>query len=503
MLGAHRHHLLLLPDHRARPRRRHRPGPRPARRRRRRCPSAPTSTRSSTCSRRRAALEMHERLASLQRGRFRPAELLAAATAAREPRLGGRRPDRGRRARRPGGRPAGPTRAPPGPTRPRSLLTRDRGRRRPSWSTAAGRRPRGRAPARATSAGCCRTRSPPLWEDRMTHHPGHRDRRARHLTTRSSGRARRRPRAAAPTPRVVVEDGRVAWVGPAARRPGRRPAASTSAGRAVDPRLRRLPRPPGVRRRPARRVRRPDGRRALRRRRHRAPRSPRRGPRPTTSCARLLARPGRRDARAGHDDRRDQERLRAHRRRRGARACASPARSPTRRPSSARTSCPPEYADRRDDYLELVTGPMLAACAPHARWVDVFCEPPARTRSPATRRGAVLAAGRDAGLGPAGARQPARPRPRRAARRRARGGQRRPLHLPRPTPTSTRCAAAGDHGRDAAARRGVLDPVALPGRRAPCSTPGSRSRWPPTATRAPATRRRCRSSSRWPSGRWA
>lgn len=28
----------------------------------------------------------------------------------------------------------------------------------------------------------------------------------------------------------------------------------------------------------------------------------------------------------------------------------------------------------RADYLELVTGPMLAACAPHSRWVDVFCE---------------------------------------------------------------------------------------------------------------------------------
>jgi len=25
-------------------------------------------------------------------------------------------------------------------------------------------------------------------------------------------------------------------------------------------------------------------------------------------------------------------------------------------------------------YVELVTGPMLEACAPHARWVDAFCE---------------------------------------------------------------------------------------------------------------------------------
>jgi imidazolonepropionase len=33
---------------------------------------------------------------------------------------------------------------------------------------------------------------------------------------------------------------------------------------------------------------------------------------------------------------------------------------------------PPEVA--REDYLASVCGPMLAACAPHARWVDAFCE---------------------------------------------------------------------------------------------------------------------------------
>ncbi len=35
---------------------------------------------------------------------------------------------------------------------------------------------------------------------------------------------------------------------------------------------------------------------------------------------------------------------------------------------------PPEYAERADDYVALVAGPMLAACAPHARWADAFCE---------------------------------------------------------------------------------------------------------------------------------
>ena len=35
---------------------------------------------------------------------------------------------------------------------------------------------------------------------------------------------------------------------------------------------------------------------------------------------------------------------------------------------------PAEYADRVDDYVALVTGPMLDACAPYATWIDVFCD---------------------------------------------------------------------------------------------------------------------------------
>ena len=35
---------------------------------------------------------------------------------------------------------------------------------------------------------------------------------------------------------------------------------------------------------------------------------------------------------------------------------------------------PAEYADRADDYVDLVSGEMLDACAPHARWADVFIE---------------------------------------------------------------------------------------------------------------------------------
>ncbi len=35
---------------------------------------------------------------------------------------------------------------------------------------------------------------------------------------------------------------------------------------------------------------------------------------------------------------------------------------------------PVEYEDDPDGYVALVTGAMLDACAPHARWIDVFCE---------------------------------------------------------------------------------------------------------------------------------
>ena len=58
---------------------------------------------------------------------------------------------------------------------------------------------------------------------------------------------------------------------------------------------------------------------------------------------------------------------------------------------------PPEYDGDRAAYLDLVCGPMLSACAPHARWVDVFCE---RGAFDADEASAVLAAGRAAGLLP-------------------------------------------------------------------------------------------------------
>jgi imidazolonepropionase len=53
----------------------------------------------------------------------------------------------------------------------------------------------------------------------------------------------------------------------------------------------------------------------------------------------------------------------------------------------------------RETYLARVTGPMLTACAPHARWVDVFCEPGSEHAFDGDESRAVLAAGRAAGLG--------------------------------------------------------------------------------------------------------
>ncbi len=57
---------------------------------------------------------------------------------------------------------------------------------------------------------------------------------------------------------------------------------------------------------------------------------------------------------------------------------------------------PPEYEGRADDYVALVCGEMLTAAAPHARWIDAFCEVGAFD---VDQSRAVLAAGRDAGLG--------------------------------------------------------------------------------------------------------
>jgi imidazolonepropionase len=55
----------------------------------------------------------------------------------------------------------------------------------------------------------------------------------------------------------------------------------------------------------------------------------------------------------------------------------------------------PEYAEDPAGYVELVTGPMLVAAAPHAKWIDVFCERGAFDEDQAR---AILSAGHAAGL---------------------------------------------------------------------------------------------------------
>ena len=58
---------------------------------------------------------------------------------------------------------------------------------------------------------------------------------------------------------------------------------------------------------------------------------------------------------------------------------------------------PAEYADRADEYVDLVVGEMLDACAPYSRWIDVFCETGAFSVAQSRR---VLEAGIARGLDP-------------------------------------------------------------------------------------------------------
>ncbi|GAA4395664.1 imidazolonepropionase [Tsukamurella soli] len=58
---------------------------------------------------------------------------------------------------------------------------------------------------------------------------------------------------------------------------------------------------------------------------------------------------------------------------------------------------PPEYAGRADEYVAMAVGEMIPACAPHAKWIDVFCETGAFD---AEQSRAVLEAGAAHGLIP-------------------------------------------------------------------------------------------------------
>ena len=440
LLGGSRHPRLLLPDHRARPRRRHRPG-------RARCTTpAPaharlaTATRSSTCSRRCAAVELDERLAT-QRARALVAPPSCSTppppTGHAQPRL-----RRRRRGSRSGARADLVTLDTDTPAHRRHRRRRAHGglrghrrRRRPRWwSTAGSSSPA--ATTAATSAASSTPRSTALG-GRVTQHAGHRHRRAGHQ------------RPARPTDllgvvddaALVVEGGRVAWVGPRRRRAGRRRRASTSAAArcipgfvdshthlvfAGDRAAEFAARMAGERRTPPAAS---------------APPSPPPAPPPTSSCAAHVARLVAEMRAPGHHDRRDQERLRADRRTTRPAASRSPGSSPTRRRSSARTSCPPSTPTTRRRT---------------STWSPARCWRPAR-RTPAGSTCSASAAPSTA-TRPARSSPPARrtglrgrlhanqlgPGPGRAARRASSAlAARRPLHLPRPTPTSTRSPTRG------------------------------------------------------------
>ncbi len=61
---------------------------------------------------------------------------------------------------------------------------------------------------------------------------------------------------------------------------------------------------------------------------------------------------------------------------------------------------PAALRDHREAYVDLVVGPMLEACAPLARWVDVFCEPASPVAFDGEESRIILEAGIRAGLAP-------------------------------------------------------------------------------------------------------
>ena len=282
--------------------------------------------------------------------------------------------------------------------------------------------------------------------------------------------------------------------------PGWRPPADERRRRGRprgDPGLRRLPQPPGLRRRPGRRSSRPGWPGGATTAAASGPPSPRPGPPPTSSSRRTCCATSARCA-AGHHDGRGEERLRAHGPRRGAGA-----------------------------------GARLAGSRPETTFLGAHVVPagvrrrPGRLRRPRDRadaRGLRAARPVDRRLlrarclrrrpGPRGARRPARPPGCRAGCTPtssapgpgcswpASSGW--PRSTTAPTSSDADVAALRDtgDGRDAAARGGVLHPLALPRR------PGAARR----RRRGRAGHRlqpglllhlaRCRSAWRWRSGRW-
>ena len=187
-------------------------------------------------------------------------------------------------------------------------------------------------------------------------------------------------------------------------------------------------------------------------------------PPPTTSCATCCTAGSPRCGPSGTTTVEVKSGYGLTRRGRGALAAPGPGRSPARRPSSARTSCRRRRAGTAAAYLDLVCGPMLAACAPHARWVDVFCEPASAYAFTEEEARRVLVAGRDAGLGLRVHGNQLSAGPGCASRSSSARGERRPLHLPHRGRRRGPRRGRRDHRGDAAPRGRVLDALAVPGR---------------------------------------
>ena len=277
---------------------------------------------------------------------------------------------------------------------------------------------------------------------------------------------------------LVVEYGRFAWVGPAAAAPAADERLDLG-GRAVLP---------GfvdshshlvfAGDRAAEFAARMAGERLRRRwdRRHRRGHPRRLGRR----AARAAGRAAGRDARSGHDDRRGQERLRPQVLGRGSGSLRL-AREVTEETTYLGAHVVAGRADGdRAAYLDLVTGPMLEACAPHARWVDVFCEPASPAAFTEDEARAVLLAGRAAGLGLRvhGNQLDHGPGVRLAVELGAASVD----HCTYLDDADVDALAGGDTVAHAAAGGGVLDALALPGRPAPArrrSHPGAGHRLQP------------------------
>ena len=343
-------------------------------------------------------------------------------------------------------------------TRPGCVLARrrrrraHRGRRRPGRRVATG------GTCSATSAGCCAAAIEPLWEDRMstlitgigelvTNDPALDD----------------GPLGVLADAALVVEDGRVAWVGPAAATP-RPPTRRVDVGGARgDPGLRRQPRPPGLRRRPGGRVRGPDGGRPLRRRRHRHHRrrhpggDRRRAARPAARAwSPRCARQGTTtvEIKSGYGlTVEDEARC----------AAAGRARSP---PETTFLGAHVVPAGVRRPAGRLRRPGLPARCSPPARRTPAgstcSASPARRTPSTATRPARCSRRAGTRGLGlRVHANQLGRARACGSPSSSARASADHCTHL---TDADVDALAGGDDGRDPAARRGVLDPLALPGR---------------------------------------